>query len=243
MPLHLEALTIDAEDPARLAAFWSALLGWTVVQDRPGARTLVPSDALCVPLRVRPSAGGPGAAGASSRYHLHVTSTSTDDMAETVERVLTLGGWHLDVGQAADEEHVVLADPEGNALCVIPPWNRFLAGTGRLGEVAGDGGRSTGVFWSEALGWPLVWDQDDETAVQSPAGGTKVAWGGGPVAPKDGASRLRLEVAAAPGSDLEDAVAELERLGATRADAVLAEGDSVTMTDPSGTELVVLPAR
>lgn len=40
------------------------------------------------------------------------------------------------------------------------------------------------MFWSEALGWPLVWDQDEETAIQSPHGGTKVAWGGPPVAPK-----------------------------------------------------------
>ncbi len=88
-----------------------------------------------------------------------------------------------------------------------------------------------------------MWDADDETAVQSPAGGTKVAWGGGPVAPKDGVSRTRMEVAAAPGTDLAGAVAELERLGAVRVDAVLAEGDSVTLVDPSGTELVALPPR
>ena len=27
------------------------------------------------------------------------------------------------------------------------------------------------------MGWPLVWDQDEETAIQSPLGGTKIAWG------------------------------------------------------------------
>ncbi|MBT9254097.1 VOC family protein [Phycicoccus sp. MAQZ13P-2] len=239
MTLQLEALVVDAADPAALARFWAGVLGWTTAEDRPGAVTVVPSDPACVALRFRAAAAPSGA----SRHHLHVTSTSTDDMAATVERVLALGGRHLDVGQQPDEEHVVLADPEGNALCVIPPWNRFLAGTGRLGEVAGDGGRATGVFWSEALGWPLVWDEDDETAVQSPAGGTKVAFGGGPVAPKDGVSRTRMEVAAAEGTELADAVAELERLGALRVDAVLAEGDSVTLVDPSGTELVALPPR
>lgn len=239
MALHLEALAVDAADPTALARFWAGVLGWTTAEDRPGAVTVVPSDPLCVALRFRGVAAPSGA----SRHHLHVTSTSTDDMAATVQRVLALGGRHLDVGQQPDEEHVVLADPEGNALCVIPPWNRFLADTGRLGEVAGDGGRETAVFWSRALGWPLVWDADDETAVQSPAGGTKVAWGGGPVAPKDGVSRTRMEVAAAPGTDLADAVAELERLGAVRVDAVLAEGDSVTLVDPSGTEIVALPPR
>ncbi len=160
-------------------------------------------------------------------------------MAATVARVLELGGRHLDVGQAPDEEHVVLADPEGTALCVIPPWSRFLAGTGRLGELAGDGGRDTGLFWSAALGWPLVWDQDEETAVQSPLGGTKLAWGGPPVTPRTGVSRLRLELAAPAGTALADAVAELEALGARTVDLVLAEGDTATMTDPAGTEFCV----
>ncbi len=139
MALHLEALAVDAADPTALARFWAGVLGWTTAEDRPGAVTVVPSDPVCVALRFRGVAAPSGA----SRHHLHVTSTSTDDMAATVQRVLALGGRHLDVGQQPDEEHVVLADPEGNALCVIPPWNRFLADTGRLGEVAGDGGRAT----------------------------------------------------------------------------------------------------
>ncbi|HMM94182.1 VOC family protein [Phycicoccus sp.] len=237
MTLHLEGLCTDAADPDALARFWADVLGWEVTHDRPGAVTLVPDDPACVPLRFRAAV----APGGTSRYHLHVTSSSTDDMDATVERVLALGGRHLDVGQTPEEGHVVLADPEGNALCVIPPWSRFLADTGRLGELAGDGGRATGVFWSEALGWPLVWDEDDETAIQSPSGGTKVAWGGDPFDPKDGVSRTRLEVAAASGTDLADAVVELVALGASPVDAVLAEGDSAAVADPAGTETCVLP--
>ena len=64
---------------------------------------------------------------------------------------------------------MVLADPEGNELCVIEPGNSFLAGCGFVGELACDGSREVGHFWSEALGWPLVWDQDQETAIQSAA--------------------------------------------------------------------------
>ena len=78
----------------------------------------------------------------------------------------------------------MLADPGGNEFCVIEPGNRFLAGRGLLGEVTCDGTREVGLFWRDALGWPLVWDQGGETAVQSPQGGTKVSWGGPPVAPK-----------------------------------------------------------
>ena len=30
-----------------------------------------------------------------------------------------------------------------------------------------DGSRAVGYFWSAALGWPLVWDQDGETAIRA----------------------------------------------------------------------------
>ena len=60
---------------------------------------------------------------------------------------------------------------------MIEPGNSFLAGCGFLGELACDGSRDVGLFWSEALGWRLVWDHDQETAIQSEAGGTKIAWG------------------------------------------------------------------
>ena len=61
---------------------------------------------------------------------------------------------------------MVLADPEGNEFCVIEPGNNFLADTGFIGALSSDGTQEVGYFWSEALGWPLVWDQDEETAIQ-----------------------------------------------------------------------------
>ena len=39
------------------------------------------------------------------------------------------------------------------------------------------GSQAVGYFWSEALGWPLVRDQDRETAIRSPHGGPKITWG------------------------------------------------------------------
>ncbi len=83
-------------------------------------------------------------------------------------RLIELGARHIDVGQRPDEQHVVLADPEGNELCVIEPDNSFLADCGRLGSITCDGSPETGYFWSHALGWPLVWDQDGETAIRAP---------------------------------------------------------------------------
>ena len=46
--------------------------------------------------------------------------------------VLRLGASHLNIGQPADEGHIVLADPEGNEFCVIEPDNAYLAGAASL---------------------------------------------------------------------------------------------------------------
>lgn len=89
------------------------------------------------------------------RLHLHLTSQSLEDQQRTVETVLRLGGRHIEVGQAPDDPFVVLADPGDNELCVIAPGNSFLADAGYLGEVTCDGTRDVGLFWGDALGWPI----------------------------------------------------------------------------------------
>jgi hypothetical protein len=52
-----------------------------------------------------------------------------------------------------------------------------------------------------------VWDQDGETAIQSPRGGTKVAWGGPPVAPLTPGRRQRYDL-----TTDDDLVREVDRL-------------------------------
>jgi catechol 2,3-dioxygenase-like lactoylglutathione lyase family enzyme len=186
-------------------------------------------------LGLRFVSGGTGKVG-PNRMHLHLTSTSLADQQRTVATALRLGAGPLDVGQRPEEGHVVLADPEGNEFCVIEPGNAFLAGCGLLGEVACEGTREVGLFWSEALGWPLVWDQDQETAIQSPHGGTKVAWGGPPVAPKRTRNRLRFAVTPA-GGDQQAEVDRLVSLGATRLE--VGEDGAVVLADPDGNEFRV----
>ncbi len=227
MSSRLVALTFDAHDPARLARFWAGVLGRVVVDDVRGP--LLPGSETQVGLRFVP---GEAEKVGSDRAHLHLTSTSHADQQTTVTAALERGASHLDVGQLPDEGHIVLADPEGNEFCVIEPGNSFLAGCGFLGELACDGTREVGIFWAEALGWPLVWDENEETAVQSPHGGTKVAWGGPPLAPKHGRNRQRLELILADG-DLAAEVDRLVALGATRLDGT---GDAVELTDPDGNE-------
>lgn len=225
----LSAVVFDAKDPVCLARFWGGVLGREVAEEAGGA--FLPGSDTQVALRFVPSRAervGP------NLMHLHLTSDSPARQDETVASALELGARHLDVGQLPEEKHVVLADPEGNEFCVIEPGSSFLSGCGFLGEVGCDGTRACGRFWSEALGWPLVWDQDEETAVQSPHGGTKIAWGGPPLAPKPGRSRQRLELG------VTDAQAETDRLLSLGA-GWLEPGDDgvVALADPDGNELIL----
>ena len=237
MACELVALCFDANDPVGLARFWGGVLGWRTTDD---GVTLLPDDDTGFRIRfvaTREPKVGP------NRMHLDLTSRSLEEQQQTVARALALGGRHLDVGQLPEEEHVVLADPEGNELCVIEPGNGFLADCGFIGAVTCDGPRAVGCFWSEALGWPLVWDQDEETAIRSPHGGPKVAWGGPPVTPKTGRNRVHWDVAPAEESDREAEVARLVSLGATRVDTGQDDGDRVVLTDPDDNELCVVSRR
>jgi len=231
MAVHLAALEVDACSPGALAEFWSRLLDRDL---HPGADLPGRSDpdfSLRFVLTDVPKS-------ALHRMHVDLTSSSAEDQQRTVELALHLGARHLDVGQRGDEGHVVLADPEGNEFCVIPAGNAFLAGAARIGALAGDGPPEVGRFWSQALSWPLVWDQDGETAIQSPRGGTKLTWGGPSVAPKHGRNRLRwvLETDSSPGPE----AARLLELGAA---VVSTDAERVELADPGGNEFILARAR
>jgi len=238
MTSRLVALCIDAGDPRRLADFWAGVLGWRTVEDPDGGVVLRPGDDTGFDLRFLPTEepkAGPNQA------HFDLTSTSLEDQQQTVARALRLGGRHIDVGQRPEEGHVVLADPEGNEFCVIEPGNRFLADCGFVGALACDGTQEVGYFWSRALDWPLVWDQDQETAIRSPHGGPKITWGGPPLNPRTGRNRLRFDLAPPADGDQRTEVDRLVALGARRVDAGPDEVGRVAMTDPDGNEFGVLP--
>ena len=218
-------MAFAADDPTTAARFWARLLDRQVEDDAPGV--LVRGNDTQLGLRFLPRAA---ARQGLNRMHLHLTSAGSDDQQATVATALDLGARHLDVGQRPEEGHIVLADPAGNAFCVIEPGNSFLAGCGFLGELACDGSRDVGVFWSAALQWPLVWDRDGETAVQSPQGGTKVAWGGPPFSPVDLEESQYFDLVVG-GGELAAEVDRLVALGATRRRD---DGGDVVLADPDG---------
>jgi hypothetical protein len=240
MTSRLDALCFDATDPLRLARFWADALQWEAHEETDGDVALVPTDGTRFRLLFLPV---PEKKSAKNRIHLDLTTASQDDQEETVRRLLDLGARHIDIGQGPDEPHVVLADPEGNELCIIEPDNSFLAGCGRLGSITCDGSRAVGYFWSEALGWPLVWDQDDETAIRAPDGtGPFITWGP-PVPPKTTKNRLHMDIAPPEHGDQQAEVDRLVSLGATRIDIGQGEVDWVVMADPDGNEFCVLTPR
>jgi len=236
MTARLVAVCFAANDPVPLARFWSGVLGRELADDI----TLLPGDDGG--FRIRFAATGEPKT-SQNRAHFDLTSASLEEQQKTVARALELGGRHVDVGQLPEDEHVVLGDPERNEFCVIEPGNNFLAGCGFIGALSCDGSREVGYFWHGALGWPLVWDKDQETAIQSPHGGPKITWGGPPLMPKVGRDRVSLDLAPTADGDQQAEVDRLLALGATRLDTGGFGPGEVELADPGGTEFRVLTPR
>lgn len=109
---------IDVADLERAAAFWSAALRGTVVQQPYGGgiylTVLVPTDAGEATLLMQRV---PESKTAKSRVHLDI---ATDDVDAEVARLEGLGAHRQ---RAVDERglhFVVLQDPDGNEFCVVP---------------------------------------------------------------------------------------------------------------------------
>jgi predicted enzyme related to lactoylglutathione lyase len=240
MTVRLVALCIDARDPGRLAEFWAAVLDWDMARESDDSLALVPRDDTG--FRIEFDLGQEAKA-AQNQMHFDLTSTSLEDQQNTVTKSLDLGARHIDIGQRPEEGHVVLADPEGNEFCIIEPDNKFLADCGFFGALSCEGSQKVGYFWSEALRWPLVWDQDEETAIRSPHGGPKITWGGPPLRPKAGKNRLHFDLAPSVDGDQQTEVDRLVSMGARHVDIGQGDVSWVVMADPDGNEFCVLTPR
>jgi len=235
MTVQLVALAFDAMAPRELARFWAHALRWTIREAGGLDVELVPTDATSFHVLFRPVAREKVG---QNRIHFDLTTTSLDDQHSMVAELVAIGGEHIDIGQDPNASHVVLADPEGNEFCVIGPYNSFLASCPRLGAINCDGTRALGYFWSAALGWPLVWDQDEETAIQAPdESGPKITWSGPPLMPTSGRERFHFHIAPAAGSTEQAALDHLLALGATRRDVGHQCPGAIALADVDGNEL------
>jgi predicted enzyme related to lactoylglutathione lyase len=113
MTSRFSTLAIDATDPASLADFWCAVLGWHVVDaeadivsigDGRGSGPTI--DLVRVP------------ESKTVKNRLHLDLAANGDTATELQRLYGLGAHRVDVGQG-DVTWTVLADPEGNEFCLL----------------------------------------------------------------------------------------------------------------------------
>jgi glyoxalase superfamily protein len=224
-----------------LARFWAAALHWDVDDSDDDVVELVPTDGSHIGLTFITNSDEKVG---QNRVHLDLTTISLEDQGDTVRELIAMGARHVDVGQGPDAPHVVLADPEGNEFCIIEPTNTFLSGCGRLGAVNCDGSKETGYFWSAALGWPLIWDQNEETAIRAPqATGPMITWSGLPLLVKSTKNRLHLDMAPRVNDSQASEVERLISLGARRVDIGQGDVPWIVLADPDDNEFCLLTPR
>lgn len=114
MGIAVETVTIDCADPARLAAFWTAALGYEVRDADPEGAYVVDPSGVGVPMLflVVPE-------GRSVKNRLHLDLRPDTGMQVEVDRLLALGASSPHRVDHAGSYWTVLLDPEGNEFCVL----------------------------------------------------------------------------------------------------------------------------
>jgi Glyoxalase-like domain len=245
---RLVHLVVDAVQPARLARFWAAALGWEIAAEEDDEIDVWPRgyrypDPVALPLVF---VLVPEAKTVKNRIHLDLATESVAHQAAEVERLLSLGAVRADIGQG-DVPWEVMADPEGNEFCVLDPRPVYL-GLGPVAAVVADCRDPAAVagFWELATGWV----PGDSVALSSGAVSLRSPAGVGPyleLLPSADAkmvkNRLHLDVAPFPGDDQAAAVAALLSAGAVPADVGQGPVSWTVLAAPEGTEFCVLSPR
>lgn len=122
MALQLFEVNLKARDDLALGRFWAEALGWSVSGGEPGATSVAPvGSAWPDPAAVRVDViAVPDPETVAHRAHIELATTSAAHHAELVARLKALGATPAGAGRG-DRPRTVLADPEGNAFCVLGP--------------------------------------------------------------------------------------------------------------------------
>jgi predicted enzyme related to lactoylglutathione lyase len=245
VPTRLVHLVIDAAEPARLARFWAAALGWEVAAEEPDEVVVWPAgyeypDPVAQPLVFVPV---PEPKSGKNRVHLDLATESAGHQAAEVGRLLGLGAVPADIGQG-DVAWTVLADPEGNEFCVLDP-RPVYRGTGPVAAIVADcaGPEAVAGFWELAAGWTRRDSSDGWVSLRSPANtGPFLELLRTPAA-KTAKNRVHLDVAPEKSGELPAAVALLREAGAVPADVGQGDASWAVLAAPDGSEFCVLRPR
>ena len=121
MPQHAAwwAITIDCNDPRRVADFWSAVFECEVIEtgsDRPGWVRLQPLGANGPFMNFQP-VDEPRI----GKVRIHV-DVLVEDLDAGVERAVSLGATDTGAREELPRGRIaVMTDPEGNDFCVLAP--------------------------------------------------------------------------------------------------------------------------
>lgn len=238
--MYLENLVFDAHQPQVLGRFWEAAVGGERLTDGPdGFETRLTVEGgpvldLCFQRVQEPCLDPP-------RLHLDLTGGSRQD--EEVDRLLGLGARRLDIGQG-DVPWVVLADPEGNPLCVMEDRAEYT-GTGPIAALpldSADPDRDA-QFWSWLTGWTEVTGAAPTSLRHQSLRGPLLELV--PETDPKGATknRLHLDLRLETGDDLEALTAGITARGGLELHPAWGQLPWRLHADPSGNEFCVLPAR
>lgn len=117
----LAAVVVAAVEAQALREFWQTASGWDLVEDNDHAVSFRHPNGRGPLLELITREGLPTDDPRKNRVHLDVAPAKTDDQAAEVARLVDLGATPADVGQGDEVTWVVLADPEGNEICVLSP--------------------------------------------------------------------------------------------------------------------------
>ncbi|MFI0463667.1 VOC family protein [Saccharopolyspora sp. 5N102] len=155
----------SAREPERLARWWADVLGWRLDT---ACGIVVQPTGPGVPLRFVASAR---AKSGKNGVHLDLRSETHDDQNRIVERLFNAGARFADIDQSSEVPWVVMADLEGNELCVLEP-RKVYANTGPVAAVVVDtqDPRSDALTMAAATGMELAGERS-EFASLHPASG------------------------------------------------------------------------
>ena len=114
MGARFTELVVDCLDPGRVAEFWAAVLGYSVLERGASGEVEIGGGSgptlVFVPV--------PEGKKEKNRVHIDVNPIGTEQ-EEELERLLALGARRVDVGQGPDVSWIVLADVEDNEFCLL----------------------------------------------------------------------------------------------------------------------------
>ena len=118
----MRALVIDADDHVALAEFWRQVLDVEIAEVVEDWVQLTPDEGG-VYLAFQPLPAGATTSGFRARPDIEV-----DDVDAAKARIIELGGSEVRLVHEPDgDTHIVMADPEGNEFCILPPLPPELA--------------------------------------------------------------------------------------------------------------------